>query len=35
MLSKNNDSYIYSWPESDSVQHTNRRELGHDRPILA
>ena len=28
-------NYIYSWPESDSVQHTNRRELGHDRPRLA
>ena len=28
-------NYIYSWPESDSVQHTNRRELGQDRPSLA
>ena len=27
-------NYIYSWPESDSIQHTNARELGHDRPQL-
>lgn len=28
-------NYIYSWPETDSVQHTNRRELTQDRPRLA
>jgi hypothetical protein len=28
-------TYVYSWPESDSIQHTNARELGHDRPRLA
>ena len=26
--------YIYSWPEADSIQHTNAPELGHDRPQL-
>jgi hypothetical protein len=27
-------NYIYSWPESDSIEHANRRELGQDRPRL-
>ena len=27
-------NYIYSWPEGDSVEHANRRELGQDRPRL-
>ncbi|MEI6420647.1 MAG: hypothetical protein WCP55_00390 [Lentisphaerota bacterium] len=28
-------NYIYSWPESDSIEHANTPELGHDRPRLA
>jgi hypothetical protein len=27
-------NYIYSWPEQDSVEHTNTPALGHDRPRL-
>jgi hypothetical protein len=27
-------NYIYSWPESDSVEHANRREITQDRPRL-
>jgi hypothetical protein len=27
-------NYIYSWPESDSIEHANRPELGQDRPRL-
>ena len=27
-------NYIYSWPESDSIEHANTPELGQDRPRL-
>jgi hypothetical protein len=27
-------NYIYSWPETDSVENANARELGQDRPRL-
>jgi len=27
-------NYIYSWPESDSIEHANAPELGQDRPRL-
>jgi hypothetical protein len=27
-------TYIYSWPETDSVENANTRELGQDRPRL-
>jgi hypothetical protein len=28
-------NYIYSWPEGDSVEHANRREITQDRPRLS
>jgi hypothetical protein len=27
-------NYIYSWPEADSIQHTNAPAIGHERPRL-
>lgn len=27
-------NYIYSWPEEDSIEHSNQRQLGHSAPRL-